>query len=217
MYPFICVLVHYSLQNAISSLPGKYIFYVPVFAYILSTGVACFAQAREKDKPDVYTIPAQNGLYVSAGSFNCGELSYRFASRQPGYRWKGLALEGSVTLITPDTSIQASEADFWGFRINQQDYRFYNQKTYQVIYHENIILYEKRFSGGDYRDIVVNYISLAADAPVYLLTRKNLLKVFSNNPKMIQALRAVKRPINWMKKMPPANRPLIIELYQLNR
>jgi hypothetical protein len=164
-----------------------------------------------------YSIRPENGLYLSANDFACGYIVFSFANRRANYRWKDLSLEGKVTLITPDTTIKADERSFWGYRINKKDYRFYNNQTYEVVAQDSLIIFEKRYSGGEYSDIMINYFSLSAELPILLLTRKNLLAAFSNNVKMVQSLRSLKRTKDWVKLVPPNNRPLLIELYLLNK
>lgn len=175
------------------------------------------AQTIKIDSLANYSILADNGLYLSAKDFTCGHLVFSFANRQANYRWKGLSQDSKATLINLDTTIQVDESMFWGYRINNKDYRFYNNETYQVIEHEEMIIYVKRSSGGDYSDIVLNYFSISAHGPILMLTRKNLVRAFSSNPRMVNALNLVKRPANWIKLISPSNRPLIIELYRLNR
>jgi hypothetical protein len=159
----------------------------------------------------------ENGLYLSAYDFACGNVLFSFANRQVNYKWKNLFLEGEVSLITPDTLIKANAMGFWGYRVNKKDYRFYNHQTYQVVAHDSLILYEKKYSGGEYSDLVITYFSFSADSPVQVLNRKNLLAAFAGNVKMVQSLQSLKRTTDWVKLVPPNNRPLLIELYYLNK
>ncbi|MFC5539051.1 hypothetical protein ACFPQ1_32390 [Rhodocytophaga aerolata] len=188
-----------------------------IMVLVLLSARICCGQMHTSDSLSTYSILPENGLYLSAHDFECGYLEFPFANRQANYRWKNLSLEGEVTLITPDTLIKANPMGFRGFRINKKDYRFYNHQTYQVVVHDSVLIYEQTYSGGEYSDLVITYFSLSANAPVQLLTRKNLLAAFAGNAKMVQSLRALKRTTDWIKEVPPDNRPLLIELYYLHK
>jgi hypothetical protein len=190
--------------------------YIGVLLVLLSATIS-YGQRNTGDSFSNFSIRPENGLYLSAYDFVCGYTLFSFATRQVNYRWRNLSLDGKVTLITPDTIIKANEMDFWGYRINKKDYRFYKNQTYQVTAQDSLIIYEKRYSGGDYSNIVIDYFSFSANSPVQLLTRKNLLAAFSGNVKMVKSLRALKRTTVWTKLVPPNNRPLLIELYLLNK
>jgi hypothetical protein len=190
--------------------------YIEILLVLLSATIS-YGQIDTGASFSSYSNRPENGLYASADDFACGYMVCSFANRQASYKWKNLSLEGKVTLITPDTVMKADGIGFWGYRINNKDYRFYHNQTYQVVAHDSLIIYEKKYSGGEYSDLVINYFSLSASSPVQLLTRKNLLAAFAGNVKMVQSLHSLKRTTNWTKLVPPKNRPLLIELYYLHK
>jgi hypothetical protein len=161
------------------------------------------------------TVPVpSNGLYRLAIDFLAARLSYGFADGQPHYHLRPHPpIWGRAKLVTPDTLIRTGSFLYWGCRFQGKDYRFYRGESYEVIDHEGIVVYSKLYFGTEGFIFEEYYFSLTAKDPIRPLNRTELLGVFVQNPAMIQLIRGVRKPFNWIRPVPPHHRPFVLELY----
>ncbi len=143
--------------------------------------------------------PAQtqsNGLYLTYSDFKNHKLSYGFDSNEP--RNNKIILhdffEGSkVTLISNGKKQTFAKSEIFGYRENNRDYRFQDNKAFEIIDTDGFYLYkhDKLTAGGKGpKPVSTEYFSTKANAEILQLTQQNIDKAFASNYKFRNLVQA---------------------------
>ena len=141
--------------------------------------------------------PAQtpsSGLYLTYNDFVNHNLSYGFDDTQKNKIILHNFFEGSkVTLVSNGKKQVFAKSEIFGYRENNRDYRFQNNKDYQIVDAEGFYLYkhDKLVQGTKgLKPATTAYFSTKANAEILELTHRNINKAFASNYKfrnMVQA------------------------------
>lgn len=141
--------------------------------------------------------PAQtqsSGLYLTYNDFVNHKLSYGSDEAHKNKIVLHNFLEGSnVTLISNGKKQTFAKSEIFGYRENNRDYRFQNNKAFEIVDTEGFYLYkhDKLVQGTKgLKPITTEYFSAKANAEILELTQQNIDKAFAANYKfrnMVQA------------------------------
>jgi hypothetical protein len=141
--------------------------------------------------------PAQtqsSGLYLTYNDFVNHKLSYGSDESHKNKIVLHDFFEGSnVTLISNGEKQVFAKNELFGYRENNRDYRFQNNKAYQIVDTEGFYLYkhDKLVQGSKgLKPVSMGYFSAKANAEILELTPQNIDKAFASNYKfrnMVQA------------------------------
>jgi hypothetical protein len=141
--------------------------------------------------------PAQtqsNGLYLTYNDFVNHKLSYGSDGSDNNKIVLHNFLEGSnVTLISNGKKQVFVKSEIFGYRENSRDYRFQNNKAFEIVDTEGFYLYkhDKPVQGTKgLKPATTAYFSAKANADILELTQQNIDKAFAANYKfrnMVQA------------------------------
>ena len=134
-----------------------------------------------------------NGLYLTYNDYLNHKLSYSSVIKGDKIAIHDF-LEGStVAVISNGTKQEFSKNAVFGYRENNRDYRFMDNKAYQIIDTEGFYMYKHdtltpQVKGP--KPVSTEYFSKNADAKILLLNMQNIDKAFASNYKfrnMVQA------------------------------
>ncbi|WP_426668883.1 hypothetical protein ACPPVU_21985 [Mucilaginibacter sp. McL0603] len=134
--------------------------------------------------------PAQtqsSGLYLTYSDFVNHKLSYGSDGSQKNKIVLHDFFEGSnVTLISNGKKQTFAKSEIFGYRENNRDYRFQNNKSYEIVDTEGFYLYknDKLVQGSKgLKPVSTAYFSTKANAEILQLTQQNIDKAFASNYK----------------------------------
>ncbi len=141
--------------------------------------------------------PAQtpsSGLYLTYNDFVNHKLSYGSDESHQNKIVLHNFLEGSnMTLISNGKKQIFAKSEIFGCRENNHDYRFQNNKAFEIVDTEGFYMYKhdklvQRTKG--LKPVTTVYFSAKANAEILELTQQNIDKAFASNYKfrnMVQA------------------------------
>jgi hypothetical protein len=141
--------------------------------------------------------PAQtqsNRFYLTYNDFVNHKLSYGSDESHKNKIVLHNFLQGSnVTLISNGKKQTFAKSEIFGYRENNRDYRFQNNKAFEIVDTEGFYLYKHdklvQVSKG-LRPVSTVYFSKKANAEILQLTQQNIDRAFASNYKfrnMVQA------------------------------
>lgn len=137
----------------------------------------------------IHTSQAQTskGLYLTYGDYLNHKLSYLTGPANPGknvihiHEFIG---QNNVTVISDGKKQSFSKNDLFGYHDNNNDYRFYGSKAYQIIDTTGFYIYsfdKLAQQGKGPRPTRVYYFSKNPNTDVLPLTPENIAKAFPKN------------------------------------
>ncbi|PYF74652.1 hypothetical protein [Pedobacter nutrimenti] len=166
----------YNFYNFITT-KMKIIFFVALTIGIVVANQS-FAQNNNLDK---------SGIYFSSGDFIKQNLSYRPDNNMRDYRIKlhELFESPSIAIIYDGKKQKLMKNEVYGYRDKLgRDYRFTNNKVYQILDTTNFYLYKKdkyQQIGKGQKIVPEYFFSLKAGEKIQDLTLYNLKTTFSKN------------------------------------
>jgi hypothetical protein len=144
---------------------------------MLATGFIYESQAQTQSK----------GLYLTSGDYLNHKLSYRTDPTNKNvihiHEFIG---QNNVTVISDGKKQSISKNDLFGYHDNNNDYRFYGSKAYQIIDTTGFYIYsfDKLVQQGKGpRPTRVYYFSKTPNTDVLPLAPENIAKAFPKNPR----------------------------------
>jgi hypothetical protein len=102
----------------------------------------------------------------------------------------------------------------WGFSVDNQSYRFYNERKYTIINNIGMLLYTYLNPGRHFK--LEYYFSNSPKTPIELLTIKNLETSFKDNEKFCKALHHSINSPNELTALDEKNKTYkVISLYKM--
>ena len=154
-----------SLKNFIKSL------------IILNISVAGISKALSQP-----TLHDKSGLYLSATDFVSGRLSFE----NDKFRADAVFKPSKVIVLLPHEKKLLNKNDIYGYRVNNSNYRFYEEISYKIIDTAGFYLYylykdEAYIKGKALVKTDRYYFSKTASSTILPLTRSALEEAFKNN------------------------------------
>jgi hypothetical protein len=136
--------------------------------------------------------PAQtqsNGLYLTYSDFINHKLSYSSDSNEP--RKNKIIVhdffeQRTLTLVRNGKRQTFSKSEIFGFRQNNRDYRFQDNKAFEIVDTDGFYLYkhDKLTAGGKGpKPVSTEYFSIKVNAEILQLTQQNIDRAFASNYK----------------------------------
>lgn len=148
---------------------------------------------------------AQDGILLAATYLDANQVYY------PQGTQKMLERTNSVKLIGTDCKQVFSEKNAYGYRVNNRTWRFYEEKSYEIIAQEGIYIYRLAIDSQTSCDLY--FFSKTSDGSLLPLNRKNLKKVYHDNPMLLEMLSVLPWRFHLEDPIPPFNKLRIEELY----
>ena len=134
----------------------------------------------------------RSGLYLTAQDYANKKLSY---SNENSGKYKirvaPLFNKYRVQVLQNGEKHNFFEFDLFGYKVKDQDYRFFNDQQYKVVDNSFFYLYTRvvTVDKGKAHTLKTNYyFSLQADGNIIDLTIENLKEAFPNNHKFLDLL-----------------------------
>ncbi|WP_184546968.1 hypothetical protein [Mucilaginibacter sp. FT3.2] len=146
--------------------------------------IAVFAQVSIARNHDI-------GLYLNQQDY----LNHKLSFSSDGAAGNQIKLNGmfganKVVVIHDEKKQVFLKSDIFGYRVDGQDYRYFNHKAYHILNNQGIFMYSHMQIVPGTKGPKIDeayYFSKDATAPVFQLTLPDIEKVFSGNQKFVLA------------------------------
>jgi hypothetical protein len=154
-----------------------------IMVIILTFGIAFKSNAQQQT----------SGLYLTFNDYQHHKLSYGNVVKGDKIAIHDF-LEGNTITVTSNGKKQTfSKNEIFGFRKNNQDYRFQDNKVYQIIDTEGFYLYSHdklTQVGKGSKPVSTAYFSTKASNEILVLTQENINRAFASNYKFKNSVQA---------------------------
>lgn len=131
------------------------------------------------------TVHAQSkinntGVYLTEQDYKMGKLSYVLAAGDKMHT-NGFLEGKNVNLTYQGKSITLAKSQVFGYREDNQDFRFYQNEAYRVLDTAGFLLYSKNElaqDGKGPKPVARYFYSVSTDKPILSLTLQNIYKSF---------------------------------------
>lgn len=130
-----------------------------------------------------------NGIYRNASDFESHQLAFSFPEKKSNWIHKQVFSQ-RFRLKNPDTLFSFTPGQFWGFRSEGKDWRFFKNDSYECIYHNGIYVYKQQIIGES--TYYLYFFSRTAYSAIYYLNRRFLQQVYADNPRFLRLLQLLK-------------------------
>jgi len=120
------------------------------------------------------------GIYLNEQDYKSGKLSY-VLDKNDKLQLNGFLNGKHVALIYQGKKIKLSKSEIFGYRQNNQDFRFYQNQTYKILDTAGFMLYSNQQltqQGKGYAPVERYFYSISTANPVLSLTIENMDKSF---------------------------------------
>jgi hypothetical protein len=121
-----------------------------------------------------------SGIYLNEQDYQAGKLSYALSNNDK-MRVNGFLDGRNVILEYQGKKIKLAKSELYGYRRNNQDFRFYHNEAYTILDTAGFVLYSHQKltrQGKGYKSVDQYFYSTNASAMVSELTIGNLWKSF---------------------------------------
>ena len=134
-----------------------------------------------------------NGLYLSYNDYLNHKLSYSSVVKGDKITIHDFLEGNTVTVISNGAKQMIAKKELFGYRENNHDYRFQDNKSYLIIDTAGFYLYShdkltQQAKGA--KPVTTIYFSTKADKGILLLTQENIDKAFAMNYKFKNRVQA---------------------------
>lgn len=122
-----------------------------------------------------------NGIYLTEQDYKANKLSY-VLSKNDKIQLNGFLDGKNVSLTYQGKKIKLAKSEIYGYRLNNQSFRFYHNETYLIIDTAGFMLYSRQIlaqQGKGYKPVERSFYSINTAQPVSELTIENLSNSFS--------------------------------------
>lgn len=154
-----------------------------IMVIILTFGIALKSNAQQQS----------NGLYLTFNDFQNHKLSYGSIAKGDKIALHDFLEGNTITVISNGNKQTFSKKEIFGFRKNNQDYRFQDNKVYQIIDTKGFYLYSHdklTQQNKGLKPVSTVYFSTKADNGIVMLTEENIDKAFAANYKFRNSVQA---------------------------
>ena len=154
-----------------------------IMVIILTFGITLKSNAQQQS----------NGLYLTFNDYQNHKLSYGSIAKGDKIAIHDFLEGNTITVINNGKKQTFPKKEIFGFRKNNQDYRFQDNKVYQIIDTEGFYLYRhdrltQQTKG--LKPVSTVYFSTKADSGIVMLTEENIDKAFTANYKFRNSVQA---------------------------
>lgn len=150
--------------------------------FILSLSISINAQTHRSSI-------ASNGIYLTDSDYLQHRLTDSF-NRQDHCKLN--VNKKDYVLLKTDTAVHKFYYDdIWGFRKDGEDWRIFNGDYYKVDYQGKLILYDVPGTGQSEGIRTTHYFSSSLLSPVYPISKRNLIKVYHDNPGFVEKVESL--------------------------
>ena len=154
-----------------------------IIVIILTFGITLKSNAQQQS----------NGLYLTFNDYQNHKLSYGSIAKRDKIAIHDF-LEGNTIAVTSNGKKQVfSKSEIFGYRENNRDYRFQNNKVFEIVDTKGFYLYkhDKLVQGTKGpKPVSTVYFSTKADNGIAMLTQENIDKAFAANYKFRNSVQA---------------------------
>jgi len=183
----------------------KIYFFIVIILLMMKTGIV-FSQNHQVTD----TIP-DNGVYNLLSDFLNHKLSFGFANKQKGYKFKQPRLN-IIKINSPNLKTRINLRNVWGFRQNNHDWIFRQGQLFEVVNHEGIWIYQKTIV-GEGGNTSFYYFSKSSESEIIWLNRKNIKEIFYDDKAFLELLSRLKWTQSIEKIIAPSGKLRVVELY----
>lgn len=122
------------------------------------------------------------GIYLNEQDYKAGKLSYAL-DKNDKLQLNGFLNGKYVTLVYQGKKMKLSKSEIFGYRQNNQDFRFYQNEVYKILDTAGFMLYSRQQltqQGKGYAPVESYFYSVNTTNPVLSLTIENIDKSFPN-------------------------------------
>jgi DNA-binding beta-propeller fold protein YncE len=126
------------------------------------------------------SIKNTSGMYLTELDYKSGKLSY-VLDKNNKLQLNSFLNGKHVTLIYQGKKVKLSKSEIFGYRENNQDFRFYQNETYRILDTAGFMLYSRQQlaqQGKGYAPVERYFYSVSTANPVLSLTIENIDKSF---------------------------------------
>ena len=134
-----------------------------------------------------------NGLYLTFNDYLHHKLSYGSVAKGDKIAIHDFMEGKAITVTSNGTKQTFSKNEVFGYRENNYDYRFQDNKAYQIIDTAGFYIYKHdklTQQGKGPKPVSIEYFSNNANAKILLLTQQNVDMAFAANYKFRNMLQA---------------------------
>ncbi len=146
---------------------------------------------------------AQDGVYLTAQDFENHKLSETNATV--------FKERYSSVKVKKDVSKVYNQQNAFGYRKGEKDWRFVGNQSYEILNKNGIYIYRLNISNEISTQLY--YFSKEANSELISLTKRNLKRVYADNPTFVELLNGLHWRINLEEEIPPFNVVRIAELF----
>ncbi len=178
-----------------------------IMVIILTFGITLKSNAQQQS----------NGLYLTFNDYQNHKLSYGSIAKGDKIAIHDFLEGNTITVISNGNKQTFPKKEIFGFRKNNQDYRFQDNKVYQIIDTKGFYLYKHdklTQQNKGLKPVSTVYFSTKADNGIAMLTQENIDKAFAANYKFRNSVQAEFKNDNALNEYDTALREYKIkELY----
>jgi hypothetical protein len=158
----------------------------------------------------VVSLKAQNtttnGIYLNENDYRSHHLSYEISAADK-LQLNDFLGGSNIKFTSKGQQFKMAKNAVFGYRLNNQDYRFYNNNAYRVLDTAGFLLYSKTElskQGKGYLPVVHYFFSVNQLQPVLALTLENLNQRFRNQTDFRYSLQSYFRKDDELSAFDPA-------------
>jgi hypothetical protein len=128
----------------------------------------------------------QNGLYLTYNDYLNHKLSYGSVVKGDKIANHDFMESGTITVISNGAKQTFSKSEVFGYRENNSNYRFQDNKAYEIIDTAGFYIYKHdklTQHGKGPKPVSTEYFSTKGNAKIMSLTQKNVDMAFASNYK----------------------------------
>ena len=154
-----------------------------IMVIILTFGIVFKSNAQQQS----------SGLYLTFNDYQHHKLSYGNVAKGDKIAIHDFLEANTITVISNGKKQTFSKNEIFGYRKNNKDYRFQDNKVYEIIDTEGFYLYSHdklTQVGKGPKPVGTPYFSTKANNEIFVLTQENIDRAFASNYKFKNSVQA---------------------------
>jgi hypothetical protein len=154
-----------------------------IMAIILTLGITLESNAQQQS----------SGLYLTFNDYQHHKLSYGNVAKGDKIAIHDFLEANTITVTSNGNKQTFSKNEIFGYRKNNKDYRFQDNKVYEIVDTEGFYLYSHdklTQAGKGPKPVSIVYFSTNANNDILVLTQENIDRAFASNYKFKNSVQA---------------------------
>jgi len=146
------------------------------------------------------------GIYLTSDDYVNHKLSYETDGKDGKIRLNEMFGSGKIVVVEHGERQVLSKKQIFGYCLNNEDYRYYNNTAYRIIDTQGFIIYSSSKlvpAGKGSKPAVFYFFSAKPEADIKELTMDNLQEVFSTDTKFLYSVASLFRSDNELAAFDP--------------